>query len=176
MAQRSDDMMPSDVSVSPRGTSARFAQSCKYRRGNKGEIPTPTLASHPTHYQISISISKSPSTVHFHSAEQFSRFECSSNCNRLPILVDLPARSMSNTQAINKTWLVIISRTMNMVNQATFTASKQNQVHQQETKCHYGYTTYRAFHASSPFDFCSHSPYPFHAIPFPIHKMQPNTP
>lgn len=172
MAQRSDDMMPSDVSISPRGTSARFAQSCKYRRGNKGEIPTPTSASHPTHYQISISVSKSPSTVHFHSAEQFSRFGCSSNCNRLPVLVDLPARSMSNTQAINKTWLVIISRTMNMVNQATFTASKQNQVHQQETNVilviqRIALSMHLLHSISAPI-----SPYPFHATlsPFPSTK------
>lgn len=83
---------------------------------------------------------------------------------------------MSNTQAINKTWLVIISRTMNMVNQATFTASKQNQVHQQETNIilviqRIALSMHLLHSISAPI-----SPYPFHAIPFPIHKMQPNTP
>lgn len=82
---------------------------------------------------------------------------------------------MSNTQAINKTWLVMISRTMNMVNQATFTASKQNQAHQQETNVilviqRIALSMHLLHSISAPI-----SPYPFHAIPFPIHKMQPNT-
>lgn len=163
-------MMPSDVSVSPRGYLRVLRKAASIGGMQPGEIPTPTLVSlSDFHFHF-----PSPSSpLEFHSSRAVfqgsqvqpklqppkTHFTCAGRFLSIYQLdIQLPG---------NKTWLAV-SRTMDMLNQAPSRPRNSTRFVGQKPMS-FDYTRYRAFHASCPFNFCSHL-----SISIPHYPLSPS--